>query len=130
MLNVLVCHKVATAGAEDDDNDTPELDKETVQRHVVATSHEWFQILNPFLSDNRRQDIEKAFGSSTTPTTNEESMKSLSESYQLIFTETERESLTYEHFLEDWDAYVQDHPTISTTQMSATIAFDFLQEMQ
>jgi SAM-dependent methyltransferase len=118
-LNVLVCHKLPT---DSDNSHNHELDLEAVQRHVVETSNTWFRILNPMLSDDRRRLVEEAFGT--------ENSKSLSESYQLIFTAAERENLTYEHFLEDWDAYVMEHPNISTTHMSLTIAFDFLHEMQ
>eukprot|EP00545_Synedropsis_sp_CCMP1620_P008699 CAMPEP_0119020294 /NCGR_PEP_ID=MMETSP1176-20130426/23753_1 /TAXON_ID=265551 /ORGANISM="Synedropsis recta cf, Strain CCMP1620" /LENGTH=69 /DNA_ID=CAMNT_0006974695 /DNA_START=105 /DNA_END=310 /DNA_ORIENTATION=- len=59
--------------------------------------------MNPLLSDERRLALEKSFGPSS-------ETKSLTECYMLLFTDAEREHLDEEHFLQDWEAYCQEHP--------------------
>ena len=113
-LNVLICHKTSAT--------TEPLNWENVQQHIVATNNSWYQTINPLLSNERREQLAVSFADCES--------KSLSECYLLLFTEAEREHLEYEHFLQDWDAYREDHATAQENGMSLTTALDFLQEMQ
>jgi len=105
------------------------LDYDAVCRHVKAVNDQWFQEKQPLLTNQRIQDLKLAFSiQSPTPkkviaeskakvSTNKKrgggdetksKILSLEEAYKVIFTEAEREHLTYEHFLEDWLAFLQD----------------------
>jgi len=43
----------------------------------------------------------------TTPIPTTSKLLSLEEAYEVIFTQAEREHLTFEHFLEDWEAFCE-----------------------
>jgi SAM-dependent methyltransferase len=114
--NVLICHKQLESEGE-------KLDYATVETHVQTTNNYWFQQLNPLLSHARRAQLERDFEGIE--------MKTLSECYQILFTDQERELLTYEFFLEDWDEYCKMHPSVTSVHhMTLAVALDFLNEMQ
>ena len=50
--------------------------------------------------------------------------------YKILFTEAEREHLTYEYFLEDWNAFVEKRPNLARDSMSFETSVAFLEEMQ
>lgn len=110
-VNVIICQKFEVGN---------NLSVDIVQRHVNQTNDTWFQSLNPLLSKGRRRQLQRSFSGN----------KDLKHCYKELFTDLERESLTYEFFLQDWDAYCQTRPSISKTSMSLETALDFLQEMQ
>lgn len=117
-VNIVICHK----------QQHRTLDWDKVQNHIEEINNTWYQTLNPLLSDERRLQLEQAFGfegSDSTTTT-----KDLPEAYQILFTQGERENLLYDHFLEDWEAYCETHSIDSPDKMSLDTALDFLQEMQ
>mmetsp|Transcript_595 Transcript_595/g.1391 ORF Transcript_595/g.1391 Transcript_595/m.1391 type:complete len:117 (+) Transcript_595:637-987(+) len=56
----------------------------------------------PFFSSDLRQNNDDDDKAGATETSK---FLSLEDAYEVIFTEAEREHLTYEHFLEDWVAF-------------------------
>ena len=117
-LRVIICHKNKSHS-----NDLDVLDWDTVQHHIVTTNNTWYRTLHPLLTETRQREIEELFGDNS-------SVRSLLECYQILFSDAERQDLTYEYFLEDWHAYHESHPNVPTTGMTLTTALDFLTEMQ
>ena len=120
-LNVLIARK-STASV---------LDYDTVCQHVHRVNDSWFQKHQPLLTRTRTQELQKSFANPLR----------LPEAYQFMFTDAEREHLTYEHFLEDWHAFMTHQvqtPTNNidekdegdTTRISCETALAFLKEMQ
>ena len=113
-LNVLIIRKTKNNTAEiENDHDGAngyKLDYDDVCHHIHETNNRWFQIHNPLLTPERIDAIRQSFQSQKqqkeqqTEET-EEVVLSLEDAYHVLFTDAEREHLTIEHFLEDWDAY-------------------------
>ena len=80
----------------------------------------WFQQHEPLLTRQREQALKEAF----------ENPLALEPAYLALFTDAEREHLTYEHFLEDWDAYLEQRATVPRNSICCDEAIRFLQEMQ
>jgi hypothetical protein len=149
-VNVIICQK--QQGGDD------LLDWDSVQKHIHATNNAWYQTLNPLLSEERRLQLERDFSvpptigddASSPKTVTSSSSQSLlrrlplPQCYTVLFTDAEREHLTYDNFLEDWRAYLVgqqeqrittssgslDHMTEDEETMSLATALNFLQEMQ
>lgn len=114
-LNVIVARK----------KESGELNFDAVCRHVHATNDEWFMEYQPLLTRTRTESIKSAF---VTPL-------NLTQAYQVMFTDAERDHLTYEHFLEDWQAFLegkdqQEFPVEEKSKVSCKVALEFLQAMQ
>jgi hypothetical protein len=97
------------------------------------------------LTDERLHDLQRSFGVASGDADDSAKRKELSleEAFGVIFTAAEREHLTYEHFLEDWEAFQcrrtsgDDVKTSSTSHihpegicMTYDMAVQFLKEMQ
>ena len=111
-LNVLIIrkNKNCTTEIENDHHGANKykLDYDEVCHHIHETNNEWFQIHNPLLTPERIDDIRQAFQSQQQQQQEDETeglVLSLEDAYHILFTDAEREHLTIEHFLEDWDAY-------------------------
>lgn len=113
-VNVIICRKQGNQSI------VIPLDHLAVYDHVNRCSDQWYQQQNPILTTKRAQQIRKAFPSPL----------SLSESYRFLFTEEEREHLTYEAFLEDWTIFSERHPDLAKDEISSEAALCFLSEMQ
>lgn len=118
---------------------TPDLDFDAVCRHVHDVNDNWFQRSQPLLTRQRKQALQAAFAASPLP---------LPDAYLVMFTNAEREHLTYDNFLDDWRAYVQidaargegkpvaeqNEPTLAEELAKHVVTFDkaldFLKEMQ
>lgn len=101
-------------------------------QHVHRVNDAWFQQSQPLLTRQREDYLRTVF------------MKplQLTQAYNLLFTAAEREHLTYEHFLEDWDVFclnqqgdqievAEDDSNVATTKtVSYDTAIAFLREMQ
>ena len=143
-LNVLIarCSSTWQNRTGEDDNidsknghrdvESSSLDFDAVCRHVKEVNDRWFQEKQPLLTNQRIQDLKRAFSVLSPPlspkeviavaranvVTNKNSgvceesnytkVLSIEEAYDVLFTEAEREHLTYEHFLEDWWAFLQE----------------------
>ena len=59
-------------------------------------------------------------------------MLDLPQAYQILFTSAEREHLTYPHFLEDWNAFLEmpQYSQLPRDKISCETAVAFLKEMQ
>lgn len=112
-VNVMVCTRRGTRGDK--------LDREQVRNHVHETNDEWFQTHNPLLSRVRHDELQSVF---------ENRSLDLRTCYNVLFTEAEREHLTFEHFMEDWAAFVEARPNLQRESMSFETAVAFLEEMQ
>ena len=114
-VNVLVGRKVGTLSTAN-----THLDPKAVYEHVNACSDRWYQQHNPMLNPERTHQIRQAF----------ETALGLPECYSKLFTEEEREHLTYEAFLEDWATFLESNPDQPKEEMSSETALRFLSEMQ
>lgn len=113
-LNVFVARKLSSSGGD-------QLDFEVVCRHVHECNDAWFQQHQPLLTRTRTETLKASF---ICPL-------GLSRAYQELFTDAEREHLTYEHFLEDWNAFLQSNDEgIPKDSISYETALRFLEEMQ
>ena len=118
-LNVLIARRLPNR-----EESSPELEFDDVVRHVQEVNDRWFQEEQPLLTEERVRDLRRAFTSceehgekkvdtalaletttATTPIPIRSKLLSLEEAYEVIFTQAEREHLTFEHFLEDWEAF-------------------------
>lgn len=127
-VNVLLCRRRSNGSS---DAAAEELDRLLVQQHIHETNDAWYRNQNPILSANRIETIRKSFQQQQQPSL----LLPLPECYQTLFTDEEREHLTYEYFLQDWDAFWENHKDTSTAAlpkdcMSLATALEFLQEMQ
>ena len=111
-VNVMICRRRGPRG---------ELDRGKIRDHVHETNDEWFQSHNPMLTRTRHDELQSMFASR---------VLDLRKCYDALFTEAEREHLTFEHFLEDWDAFLETRPNIERDCMSFETAVAFLEEMQ
>jgi hypothetical protein len=112
-LNVLIARKRQS---------TAQLNFDAVRQHVHKVNDSWFQKQQPLLTRIRAQELAHAFVSPQT----------LPQAYQVLFTNAEREHLTYEHFLEDWKAFSQrpSNNNIAKDAICCEVALAFLKEMQ
>ena len=99
---------------------TTRLNQQDVYKHVNRCSDEWYQQQNPLLTTERTHQIRLAF----------QTALGLTECYQKLFTDEEREHLTFEAFLEDWTTFCKSHPELVQDKMSSETALRFLSEMQ
>jgi SAM-dependent methyltransferase len=114
LLNVVIARK-----AEPSHDD---LDFDSVCRHVHHVNDTWFQQHQPLLTRPRTQALRESFENSSLP---------LVQAYAVMFTEAEREHLTYDHFLEDWQAFLNDKEDLAgATVVTFDVALAFLTEMQ
>jgi hypothetical protein len=114
-VNVLICKQ------NGNDDSIDELDRDQVRHHVHQTNDEWFQSHNPMLTRTRQDELQKAFQNRSLD---------LQTCYVVLFTEAEREHLTYEHFLEDWEVFRETSSKIDVDRMTFDTAVAFLKEMQ
>ena len=123
-LNVIIARKLQSSSNENNSNNDDDL-YESVCRHVHQVNDDWFQQHQPLVTRARTQELKDCFADS--------SKLELEHAYTVMFTEAEREHLTYEHFLEDWQAFKSDKEDVigtDTTQISFDLALAFLNEMQ
>ena len=75
---------------------TTKLDRYTVYEHVNKCSDRWYQQQNPILTTERTNQIRQDLACPLP----------LEKCYEVLFTEEEREHLTYEAFMEDWATFL------------------------
>jgi hypothetical protein len=127
-LNVLLARKVGRQGEHHG------LSVDDVREHVHRVNDVWFQQTHPLVTRPRQQALQASFLEPLP----------LEQAYQHLFTEAEREHLTYDLFLEDWEVFVkqwggrqEEHRcgiensyTGKTPKISYEMALEFLTEMQ
>jgi hypothetical protein len=138
-LNVLVCRRNVEVTRDKKNDSMHVLDFDAVCEHIHRVNDRWFQEQQPLLTEQRIEELERAFGSEGTcdeETSEKKCMKllSLHQAYHVLFTTAEREHLTFEHFLEDWEAFQQERKKSGSDEDSESVSFetaiDFLKEMQ
>ncbi len=139
-VNVFVCRRQSTCSLLTKDecehkfsslftNDHRVLDRTNVRKHIHDVNDAWFQTQHPLVTRMREEEIYQKFGDAT-------SILDLSECYMILFTDAEREHLTMEHFLEDWQAFIDtgskshNNKKLNPNGMTYGTAIDFLREMQ
>ena len=127
-LNVFTCRR-QSSNCEQHEN---LLDKDLVQQHIELVCDEHYKTNNPMITTERKEQLRLAFleaikmKNDTRDTTTIE----LKQCYQMLFTDAEKEHLSYEYFIEDWEAYCRKCSTINRSGMTFDVALDFLNEMQ
>lgn len=124
------------------------LDRNAVYQHINDTLEQWYRFQNPMLTEARSKELEQAFLSSSSSSCQEDGDEQeknrsklhhnataaqkldLPSAFVALFTQDERENLTYEHFLEDWHAFHNMRPELPVDTISYETAVAFLQEMQ
>jgi Methyltransferase domain len=122
-LNVLIARRFTSPDGDPNDGTSSELDFDEVYNHVHRVNDQWFQEQQPLLTERRIDELKRAFGTA-------DKDYALGEAFPLLFTEAEREHLTFDHFLEDWEAFVNEKGNTSKTTMNFETATEFLKEMQ
>jgi SAM-dependent methyltransferase len=103
------------------------LDRDAVRQHVEKSCNEWYKATNPMVTIEREKEISLAFAKAAAGSDTLE----LKQCYDVIFTDLEKEHLTFEYFLEDWQAYCEKHVDVLQQDcMTLKVALDFLREMQ
>ena len=133
-LNVLVCRRGAGDNAPGGG-----LDFDAVCDHIHRVNDQWFQEQQPLLTEDRIRDLKFAFedngidGEGGERITDGRTL-SIDEAFLVLFTEAEREHLTFDHFLQDLEAFQATRKAMNSTQdskvMSFETALEFLKEMQ
>ena len=155
-VTVFTCRRLCSQSSSSCDNNIPLhthiLDKEQVRKHIEAVCDEWYQTQNPMITGEREEHLHRAFTEAATVKMNlnqdeieshDKSNVSIADSisidlekcYDILFTDAEKEHLSYEYFLEDWEAYCArivdgGHTAMDRNGMTFDIALDFLKEMQ
>ncbi|KAL7526748.1 hypothetical protein ACHAWF_001896 [Thalassiosira exigua] len=146
-VNVFTCRRSCTLPPKDETLPLPSyiLNRAQVRLHVERTCNEWYQETNPMVTTEREEQLRRAFLEATAakvsvkncdrsrdiPTT--EGLLDLKGCYDILFTDAEKEHLSYEYFIEDWDAYCERKGSGSPIEekgMTVDVALDFLKEMQ
>jgi SAM-dependent methyltransferase len=123
-VNALQCRRHQSDGNNDTANSA--LDLQAVCQHIKETNDHWFQITNPMVTTKRKEELQQAFQQSAAA----DQLLDLPQSFQALFTDAERENLTYEYFLEDWHAFGEKHTELPVDRISYETAVCFLDEMQ
>ena len=91
------------------------------------------QVHNPMVTHRREDDLKKCFVEQLEQEScqNIHEMLPLDICYKILFTDAEREQLTYNFFLEDWRAYVSEQENdFPGGEMTCSTAVKFLAAMQ
>ena len=123
--NVFICRR---KGGEDS------IHFDAVRDHLHQVNDAWFKTSNPMATHTREADLRTAFDSRLAAVhanvDDRDGSLPLKDCFDILFTEAEREHLTFEFFLEDWDAFCANHGGISKDSMTVDTALLFLKEMQ
>jgi len=117
--NVFICRRKGSSANP--------LHFDAVRDHLHRVNDAWFKASNPMVTHTRETDLRAAFEARTDGGTLPLPLK---DCYDVLFTEAEREHLTYEFFLEDWTAFHESHGDLSRDSMTIDTALLFLKEMQ
>ena len=118
-VNVFIFRKCSSS--------TP-VDKESIKSHIKNILDDWYARKNPLMTKSREVDLRRSFQNCLMKSSDESSNRlPLIEAYDVMFTDVEREHLSFDFFLEDWNSF-----THSSEQETVTVdeAIQFLTEMQ
>ena len=103
------------------------LDRDVVCQHVEDVCNEYYKTTNPMVTAEREEEISLAFKKVANNDCDELDLK---QCYKILFTELEKEHLTFAYFLEDWQEYCDKHDYTKHDCITLHLALDFLREMQ
>jgi len=112
---------------------TDKIDIDVINQHIHRVNDEWFKVHNPMVTHRREDDLKKCFVEQLEQEScqNIHEMLPLDLCYNILFTDAEREQLTYNFFLEDWRAYVSEQENdFPGGEMTCSTAVKFLAAMQ
>ena len=101
----------------------PRASVQEICDHVHHTNDSWYKTQHPILTPERCHAIQQEFE-------RHGPRVSLETCFSFLFTDAEREHLTYEYFLEDWEAFLSSHASAEKDCMTLDVALTFLEEMQ
>lgn len=136
-VNVFICRR----NDSQETNLQDELDFEAVNMHIHAANEDYYKKNNPMVTHVRVEELRKRFQQEIEklPRTgddddSDDTILPLELCYEILFTETEKEHLPYDFFLEDYEAYVQDHQNDDEKSTKQGLTFEgavkFLEVMQ
>jgi len=138
-VNVMICRR-RPAGHDGDchDDDNDYLDREAVMEHIHNTNDVWFQQHNPMLTAQRRETIQQLFlekeqqqqhattSTGTSKNRDHHHCHDLETAYEIIFTDAEREHLTFDLFMEDWEAWISEQWQQQQQELSSDAPLELL----
>lgn len=114
-VNVFTCRRRRCFKHQNQSSLLFTLDREKVRKHIEKTCDEWYRQTNPMVTAQREEEIRRAFSRELSSITDDgrersklaphDKMLDLNACYGILFTEAEKEHLTFEYFSEDWEAY-------------------------
>jgi len=136
-INVFICRR----NDSQETNSQDVLDFEAVRMHIHAANDDYYKKNNPMVTHVRVQELRTRFHKEIQkrPSRGDEDdsddpILPLELCYELLFTEAEKEHLPYDFFLEDYEAYVQDHQNDDEKRTKKGMTFEgavkFLEVMQ
>jgi hypothetical protein len=136
-VNVFICRRNDSQKTDVQD----ELDFEAVNVHIHAANEDYYKKNNPMVTHVRVEELKTQFQQEIQKLPrrgdeddNDDTILPLELCYELLFTETEKEHLSYDFFLEDYEAFVQDHQNDYEKSTKQGLTFEgavkFLEVMQ
>lgn len=117
-INVFICRKSA---------ESKRVNRAEVKLHIHEVLDDWYICRNPLMTASREKILRRSFHNMLADKGMQTTKRlSLYDAYQVLFSDAEREHLTYDFFLEDWY-------TFSYTEkytMTVDEAISFLHQMQ
>jgi SAM-dependent methyltransferase len=135
-VNVFICRR---RGDGDHAGLDQMLDYEEVRKHIHLSNDNYFKKHNPMVTHVRMDELKHRFLSEFKKITKESKASAsttlpIRSCYEILFTDAEKEHLTYEFFMEDWIVYCsgrhENGDPVSEDGMTFETAVDFLEMMQ
>lgn len=143
-VNVFICRRGRHISKSNEYQAVQEncLDFVEVNKHIHNVNDEYFKMTNPMVTHIRKQQLKESFLKKGKELGYDEGgdgchdVLPLKYCYDVLFTEAEKEHLSYDYFLEDWCAFCEkclDEKNTSTNTkdgMTFETAIQFLDAMQ
>ena len=110
-VNCFICRR---NGGNGETTLTDVLDVVAVKKHIHAANDEYYKKNNPMVTHVRVGELKTQFQKKNQKlqrddNSNDSMILPLECCYDVLFTEAEKEHLTYDFFLEDYEAYLKDY---------------------
>lgn len=126
-VNIFICRKIqnlSKAKIPIDPAFRCDRARAAVRDHMHKVNDKWFQEVNPMLTHTREVDLRRLF---IEHSCGDGCGLPLDKAYTVMFTAAEREHLTFDLFLEDWNAFTESNGDCIIT---IDVALKFIEEMQ
>ena len=140
-VNVFICKRYQRQ--HNDDHSSCIVDRDAMRHHIHDCNDLHYKNHNPMVTHVRKEHIKKRFleqlaleeksiDDCDCADKHEKVKLELRVWYQILFTEAEKEHLTFDYFLEDYEAFSKEHISRQDNEngMTLTQAIDFLETMQ